>query len=433
MNAQKIALTLPLAAALLAATATTTPASAAYGGPWSSAWGASPQRPAHTSWFPNWSEGGFADQSVRQVIRVGAEGSEVRVRVTNRYGKTPLKLTGATVARTAGGPAVQPDSVRALRFEGVESVTVPAGGELSSDAVALPVKAFEQLTVTFYFEGPTGPATFHNVAMSLSYRAVGDHRRDASADAFAAGAPSFSWYYLAGVDVKNPRPGAAGTPGGSRKAVVAFGDSLTDGYGATPGADLRYPDQLAKRLVADGRSRPVLNAGIGGNKVLGDSECFGESALARFRRDALGRPDVGTVIVLEGTNDIVQPDGPQDHCTAGSPKVTAEEIIAGHRELVREARTRGVRVIGATIPPFHGSRYWTERGEDVRTAVNHWIRTGGAYDGVVDFDRVLAAPADPAHPKEIKIKDEYALAGDRLHMNDAGYRAMADAFDLNSL
>ncbi|WP_404961898.1 SGNH/GDSL hydrolase family protein [Streptomyces sp. 147326] len=427
MTAKKIVLALPLAAALMTVTATV-PASAAPHGPWHSAWGASPQAPATTPWYPNWSEAGFAGESVRQVVRVGAEGAELRVRLTNAYGKTPLRLTGATVARTAGGAAVQPESVRTLRFKGAQSVTVPAGGQLSSDPVALPVKAFEQLTVTFYFEGPTGPATFHNVAMSLSYKASGDHRRDPAADAFAAAQPSFSWYYLAGVDVKNTRPSSPG------RAVVTFGDSLTDGFGATPGADRRYPDELAKRLAANGRSRPVLNAGIGGNRVLNDSACFGESALDRFRRDALGRPDVGTVILLEGTNDIVLPDSPTpDHCTVPGSRVTADEIIAGYRQLIREARIRGVKVIGATLPPFHGSAYWTERGEDVRTAVNTWIRTSGAYDGVVDFDRVLAAPADPEHPKEIKIKDEYAFPADRLHMNDAGYKAMADAVDLNSL
>ncbi|WP_308377843.1 SGNH/GDSL hydrolase family protein [Streptomyces sp. ISL-98] len=220
-----------------------------------------------------------------------------------------------------------------------------------------------------------------------------------------------------------------GSPSRARPAVVTFGDSLTDGYGATPGADRRYSDELAKRLAADGRSRPVLNAGIGGNKVLGDSDCYGESALARFRRDALGRSDVGTVIVLEGTNDIVHPDSPADRCTTPSPEVSAEQIIAGHRQLIREAHARGVKVLGGTLPPYHGYEYWTERGEHVRNAVNHWIRTSGAYDGVVDFDRAVA---DPADPKRVKIKKEYAFE-DLIHLNDAGYKAMADAVDLDSL
>ncbi|RKT02641.1 lysophospholipase L1-like esterase [Streptomyces sp. 3211.6] len=423
MNKNKTALAAPLAAALLAAAATTaTPAAAAYGSPWHSAWGTSPQAPTHTDWFPNWSEEGFADQSVRQVIRAGAQGGELRVRLSNAYGKTPLRLTGATVAKSAGGAAVRPETVRTLRFGGAGSVTLPAGAERSSDAVALPVQAFEQLTVTLYFQGPTGPATFHNVAMATSFRAAGNHLRDSAADAFSgAGDQSFSWYYLAGIDVLDPA-----APGPRRSAVVTFGDSLSDGFGATPGADRRYSDALAGRLAAQGAARPVLNAGIGGNKVLTDSPCFGESALNRFRRDALGRPDTAAVIVLEGTNDIVQPDGVQDRCTTG-PRVTAQQIIAGYRELIREAHARGVRIIGGTVPPYGDSAYWTAQGEQVRAEVNQWIRTSGAYDAVVDFDRAVA---DPEHPE--KLKADFAFA-DRLHLNDAGYRAMAEAVDLNAL
>ncbi|MFD9335310.1 SGNH/GDSL hydrolase family protein [Streptomyces sp. NPDC060028] len=420
MTAKTIALALPLAAVLVAGVATT--AAAARPTPWRSAWGTSQQAPAHTDWYPNWSEAGFADHSVRQVIRVGAQGSELRVRLSNAYGTTPLRLTGASVARSAGGAAVQPQSVRPLRFDGTGAVTIPAGRELSSDALDLPVAAFEQLTVTLYFEGPTGPATFHNAAMATTYRAGGDHLGDASAEAFTE--QSYSWYYLAGIDVKSGA-GPVGRPG----AVVAFGDSLTDGFGSTPGADRRYTDALADRLAAAGRPRPVVNAGIGGNKLLGDSECYGESGLERFRRDALARPDVRTVIVLEGTNDIVQPDLPADHCNTPSPKVTAQELIAGHRRLIREAHARGVRILGTTIPPYwdRDAAYWTERGESVRTAVNTWIRTSGAYDGVVDLDRAVADPADPR-----KIRQEYA-APDHLHLNDDGYKALAATIDLNSL
>ncbi|MFJ3876118.1 SGNH/GDSL hydrolase family protein [Streptomyces sp. NPDC090077] len=420
MTTKKTALAVPLAAALLAVAGTTTAAApaAARTTPWHSAWGASPQAPTHTDWFPNWSEEGFRNQSVRQVVRAGAEGTELRVRLTNAYGKTPLRITGATVARSAGGAAVLPGSVRTLRFGGAATAAVPAGATLASDAVALPVKAFEQVTVTLWFQGPTGPATFHNVAMGTSYRAAGDHLRDTSGNAFSApGDQSFSWYHLAGIDVK----------GGVRgRAVVTFGDSLTDGFGATPGTDRRYPDALADRLAGQGRPRAVLNAGIAGNKVLNDSPCFGESALHRFRRDALGRPDTGTVIVLQGTNDIIQPDMPQDRCTAG-PRATAQEIIAGHRELIREARRSGVRILGGTLPPYGDAAYWNPAAEAVRNEVNTWIRTSGSYDGVVDFDRAVA---DPEHPQ--KLKAELAFA-DRLHLNDAGYRAMAGAVDPDSL
>ncbi|MEV6954406.1 SGNH/GDSL hydrolase family protein [Streptomyces sp. NPDC051183] len=418
MTSKTIALALPLAAVLVAGVATT-PA-AAQTAPWRSAWGTSHQAPEHTDWYPNWSEAGFSNHSVRQVIRVGAAGSELRVRLSNAYGTAPLRLTGASVARSADGAAVKPESVRTLRFNGSGAVTIPAGRELSSDALDLPVTALEQLTVTLYFEGPTGPATFHNSAITTTYRATGNHLRDASADAF--GEQSYSWYYLAGIDVKSSGPA------GRRGAVVAFGDSLTDGFGSTPGADRRYTDALTGRFAATGRPRAVLNAGISGNKLLADT-CYGESGVDRFRRDALARPDVRTVIVLEGTNDIIQPDRPADRCNDPEQKATAQEIIAGHRQLIREAHSRGIRILGTTLPPYRSedAAHWTERGEGVRTAVNDWIRTSGAYDGVVDLDRAVADPADPR-----KIRPEYA-APDYLHLNDAGYKAMADTVDLNTL
>jgi lysophospholipase L1-like esterase len=209
----------------------------------------------------------------------------------------------------------------------------------------------------------------------------------------------------------------------NRGAVVAFGDSLTDGSFSTPNADNRYPDELAERLVTAGRPLGVLNAGIGGNRVLTDAPGFGEKATARFQRDALERPGVRTVIVLEGINDIGMGEA------AGTP-VTAQQLIDGHRALIRAAHARGVRVIGATITPTKGvpyPGYYTERGEAVRDAVNHWIRASGEYDAVADFDRTLADPADPD-----RMRPEYD-GGDALHPNDAGMHAMADAVDLDTL
>ncbi|MFI6642576.1 SGNH/GDSL hydrolase family protein [Streptomyces sp. NPDC050504] len=418
MNAKTIALGIALTATVVSAPAT----ASARPAPWRSAWASSQHAPADTSWNPNWSTDGFDNHSVRQVVRVGSDGTSLRVRVSNAYGTAPLRLTGATVARSAGGAAVRPETVREVRFHGGGSVTVPAGGESSSDPVALRVRAFERLTVTFYFRGATGPATFHNAALTTSYRASGNHLRDASQDAFA-GRSSASWYYLAGVDVKG-----GARPSRSRNAVVAFGDSLTDGVGSTPDADHRYPDALADRLARSGAPRPVLNAGIGGNKVLTDSVCSGESALDRFGRDALDRTDVGTVIVLAGTNDIVQPAMPDDLCTLPTTKVTAAQIIAGHRRLIGQAHARGVRVLGGTLPPYGAFPYWNAAGEKLRVEVNRWIRTSGACDGVVDFDRAVA---DPEHPE--RIREEYVFPFDGIHLKDAGYKAMADAVDLNVL
>lgn len=383
---------------------------------WRGGWAASPQAPTGV-FGPNWAETGFARQTVRQVVRVSTGGTRARVELSNRYGRTPLKVAGATVARAGRGASVQAGSVRTLTFDGRRSTTVPAGGELLSDAAGLTVRALESVTVTLYLDAPTGPATFHALAAATSYRAAGDHRFDAGAAAFTE--TSQSWYYLSGVEVAGGRPA-------HRDGVVAFGDSITDGFGATPDADNRYPDELAERFAATGRPRSVLNQGISGNQLTHDTDWAGEKAVARFRKDVLNEPDVGTVILLEGINDIGMsewkdgPDGP-------TPDVSVEQLIAAQRELIRQAHAKGIRVMGATLTPFKGAVYYTERGETKRDALNDWIRTSGEFDGVIDLDHALSDPAD---------RDRMAAAydvGDHLHPNDAGYRAMAEAVDLGAL
>jgi lysophospholipase L1-like esterase len=366
--------------------------------------------------MPNWS-GGFSDQSVRQPVRASRGGSTVRIRISNVFGTGPLRLTGASIGRAAAGAAVQPGTLKALSFGGHRSATVPAGRELESDPVPLTVAALERLTVTLYFPAPTGPASFHPSAIATSYRSAGNYLADPSAQAFSE--TSQSWYYLSGIDV-------IGTvPPGDRGSVVAFGDSITEGFGSTPDADNRYPDELAERLVAARRGLGVVNAGISGNRMLTEADGMGDRATARFQRDALGRPGVRSVIVLAGVNDLGIGVG-----TIGRPPMPAQ-LIGGHRALIAAAHAHGVRVLGATILPFKGTTdppgYYTERGEQVRDAVNNWIRTSGEYDAVVDFDRALADPADPD-----KLRAEYD-SGDGLHPNDAGLRAMANTIDLNRL
>ncbi|MFH9425864.1 SGNH/GDSL hydrolase family protein [Streptomyces sp. NPDC017529] len=383
---------------------------------WRGGWAASPQAPHAV--IPNWSTQGFAHQTVRQVVRVSTGGAEARIELSNRYGRTPLTVTGATLARAGKGAAVQNGSVRDLLFGGKRSVTVPAGGEVRSDGLPMKVRALESLTVTLYLAGPTGPATFHQAALATSYRAAGDHRSDTGAAAFTE--KSVSWYYLSGVEVSGGKDAAR------RSAVVAFGDSITDGYGSSVDTNRRYPDVLAERFAATGRPRSVLNQGIGGNRVTVDSMWAGEKGVARFRHDALGEPNVGTVIVLEGINDIgasASPNWPD----GSAPDVSAAQLVKGHRELIRQARAAGVKVIGATVTPFKGAAYYSERGEAKRDALNDWIRTSGEYDEVIDLDRALSDPAD---------RDRLAPAydsGDHLHPSNAGYRAMAAAVDLDEL
>jgi lysophospholipase L1-like esterase len=387
---------------------------------WHGAWTTPVMRPSAAPWFETWAEQGFTDQSLRQVVRVHSGGTQVRIRLSNAYGHAPLHLTGATIGRTATSAAVHPDTMRTLRFAGSPSTTIPAKGRAVSDPVTLPTEPLEHLTISLYFREATGPATYHQLSMTTTYRAAGDHHRDPSATAYTDTVqPAYgSWYYLEGIETS----GKHRTP----RAVVAFGDSLTDGFGATIDGDDRYPDLLAQRLLAAGQSRPVLNAGIGSNKLLTDSALGGDAGIARFTRDVLDQPHVATVIVLMGVNDIQQTDDPAHGTGHQATPVTAQQLIEGHRTLIRAAHARGVRAVGATLTPYRGAVGWSAAGEVIRAQVNQWMRTSGEYDTVVDFARAL----DPDGTGSIR---EDLHTGDNIHPNPTGYRAMADAIDLAAL
>ncbi|HZF87782.1 SGNH/GDSL hydrolase family protein [Streptomyces sp.] len=387
---------------------------------WTGAWGTAMQRPVEGSedWGHNWSRQGFADESVRQVVRITTGGSSLRIRLSNSYGTTPLRITAATVGRSAGEARVWPGTARTLTFDGSQGTTIAPGRDIVSDVEALSTSPLEKLTVTLYFADRTGPATFHRFTTATSYRASGRHLADSGGEAFKE--TTDAWYFLSGVEVSGTAP--------PRGTVVAFGDSLIDGTGATSGADHRFTDKLAERLVAARRPLDVVNAGIAGNRILDDSPCYGDKATDRFRRDVLDRPGVRTVIIHLGGNDIGAPQM-GDPCMDPAPQVTARQIIEAHKELIRAAHARGVKAIGATILPLKGALFpfYSERGERVRTAVNHWIRTSGAYDGVLDVDRALADPADPALPRPGYVFQ------DGLHPNEAGFHAIASAVDLDAL
>ena len=369
-----------------------------------------------SAWSPAMTTGGpsFTDQTLRMVAHTSVAGSNLRITLSNRYSSTPLVVGAVDVAPQDSGATPVRGTTQNVRFGQSIPVTVPAGQEVVSDPVPITVTAGENLLVSLYLPGPTGTSTWHSDAFDTTYQASGDHTGDDTAAAF--GTTSTSWYYLAGVDV------VPATAGGT---VVAFGDSITDGYHSSTGTYTRWPDFLARRLAGGPgpQQLSVVDAGIGGNRVLTDVPNLwqGVSALKRFGHDALGQPGVSDVILMEGINDIGNNAGPN-----GAP-LTAQDLIDGYRALISQAHAAHVRIIGATLMPILGNGYYTPAAEELRQSVNQWIRTGGAFDGVVDFDATMR------DLNNIAALNPVYDSGDHIHPNDLGMQAMANAVDLRLL
>jgi len=400
------------AAVLLGATGLTAQqpahgARAAAGRHWVGTWAASPQGVVLSGAA---SVAAFSHQTIRQVVRVSMGGDTVRVRLSNEFGQAPLVVGAAHIALSAGGATIVPGTDHALTFGGDSVITILAGAPALSDPVAIRVPPLGDLTISLYFPDSTPASTFHSSARATSWVSPpGNHTADV---AMPADTTTRSWYVIAGVSVRAPA-GAA--------AIVALGNSITDGAASTVDSNARWPDVLARRLAAAHAldRLAVLNEGIGGNRVLHDRA--GRAVLARFDGDVLRQPGVRYVIVLEGINDIGWPAMGTEY---RDQDVSAAEIIAGHQQLIARAHELGLVIYGATLTPFEGAFYYTPEGEAKREAVNTWIRTSGAYDGVIDFD---AATRDPAHPGRFLPAHD---SGDHLHPGDAGYRAMGEAIDL---
>jgi lysophospholipase L1-like esterase len=406
-----------LASATLVLSGLTTAESAPGGVPranWVGTWASVPTATPATS-TPT-----LNDETIRQVIHTSVAGSELRLRLTNEFGTRALRIGEVHVARRAGstGTNVDPSTDRTVTFAGTRSPTIPAGAPLVSDPVRLAVPARSDLVVSIYVPAPTPVTSLHAFANTGNVVAAGNVTDDPAVTGRTVG----QWYFLSAVSVRADR----GTG-----AVIALGDSITNGSSVEADTNQRWPDVLAKRL----RDTGMLNLGVAGNRLLHDpnppqgspaenyARFFGESALRRFDRDVAAQPGARYVIVLLGVNDLGHPgtSAPLDET------VTAEEIIGAHRQLITRAHAEGLTIYGGTILPFKDDTlgFYSKENEAKRQTVNRWIRTSGEYDGLIDFDRALRDPTDPQ-----RLRAEYD-SGDHLHPNTAGLAAMAAAVPLH--
>lgn len=358
---------------------------------WSGTWGAAPAGPPPAARLLS-----FTDQTLRLVVHTSIAGNRVRIRLSNEMGSAPLRIGAAHIGLRAGGAVVAQYSDRTLTFNGARTVTIPAGARVISDAVALDVPALGDLAVSLFLPGASGASTIHESAFQTGYISTpGDFTGSPSLPVKAA---IGSWPFLTGVDVDVAAP-----------VIVAFGDSITDGLKSTPNQNRRWPDYLAQRLQ---RQRVgIVNRGISANQLLTTEPTgllAGRAGLERYERDVLSTPGVRAVIVLIGINDI------------SYHSASAASLADGYRQLVTRGRARGIRIYGATLLPFENSPYHTLARETIRQSINQWIRTAGAFDGVIDFD---AALRDPGHPARLLPAYD---SGDHLHPNDPGYQRMAN-------
>jgi lysophospholipase L1-like esterase len=356
----------------------------------------------------------FSNQTLRMNARVSTGGDRRRVRLSNAYGSRPLLVGGAYVGLRAAGSGVAPGSNKKLSFGGADSATIAAGAFVVSDPVGLEVPPLTDIAISIYLPGDI-PATFGitgRYARQTNYISPpGDF---AASEVMPVGSITGEWFFVSGIDVLASRE-----TGG----IVALGDSLTDANISTLDAHCRWPDQLARRLHArrNGRPMAVMNEGLGGNRILHDIR--GDSGLRRFDRDVIAQPGVSHVIVMLGTNDL------RNRWAKPDEEVTADQMIAGLNQLALRAQTSGIKIFGGTLLPFENETFlpgaWNPERERTRQAVNEWIREGGAFDAVVDFDRALR---DPEHPTSMLPAYD---CGDHLHPSDLGYNKMGDAIDLS--
>jgi lysophospholipase L1-like esterase len=347
----------------------------------------------------------LTDRTLRQVVRISSGGARIRLRLSNEMSVQPLVVGAVHVALAAENGATVPGSDRVVTFNGGQGATIPGRAPMLSDPIALPVRPLTRLAISIHLPQGAPDATVHSYSAATGWTAPGDQTGATTLSGSTTLGPRV---IISGVEVESRKPATT---------IVTLGDSITDGVRATPDSNRRWPDLLAERLQKAGRtSVGVANAGISANRLL--SEGDGYNALARFDSDVLAVPGVSHVVILEGVNDL------GSAARDKRPMLTPETVIGAYRQMIARAHDRGVKVILATILPYKGAGYWSAEGDAVRVKVNQWIATNREADGFVDLAKAIADPADPA-----RMAKPYDV-GDALHPNDAGFAAMAAAFDL---
>jgi lysophospholipase L1-like esterase len=377
---------------------------------WVASWGSAQMVPEGQNELP---QEHWRDTTLRQIVRVALGGDKLRVRISNVFGTTPLvvEAAGIGLAKAPGSPDIE--SPKALTFGGRASVMIPAGAEYYSDPVTLPHKAGADLAISLYFNGAPSKQTGHPGSRTTSFIAKGQRTLDA---AWSNPEKIARWYMLADVEVQAPRDVGA---------VVAVGDSITDGYGTTTDGNDRWPDVLAGRIGKAGKAMGVVNVGIGGGRMLRDG--LGPNLASRFDRDVIGRAGATHAVVMIGVNDFGSQHRNGEDIPAARAKLV-EDLQMAHRQLVERAHAHGICVIGGTVTPYAGSDYYrpSAANEADRQQLNEWIRKSGVFDAVADFDAALRDPQQPD-----RLKKEYD--NDGLHPSIAGLRAMAETVPLKAL
>jgi lysophospholipase L1-like esterase len=386
---------------------------------WVATWAASPES---SNPDPHQPILNLRDQTVRERVRTSVGGSRIRLRLSNEFGSSPLVVGEVTVAVPEDAASVKPGSIRTVTFGGKKSIAIPAGAPALSDAVALTVAYGAEISISLYLPNQVTTPTWHALALRRAVVSLlGDHTR---AQRIQGGTEASSLVFVSAVLVPVQT---------SQRLVVAFGDSIIDGDRSTVDAGRNWPSDLIRRIgkTPNAATLAVVNEGIAGNRLLADGPVaiLGVSALARFDRDALSVPGVTHIVLLEGINDLGFPGARLGDLSLADPAdlPSPDDLIGAYRQLIARAHARGVKLIGSTMTPCEGvdiPGYYSDAKEATRQAVNHWIRTSGAFDGVIDFDAVLR---DPDHPSRLMPR---LASEDRLHPNDDGYQAMADAIDL---